>query len=222
MHGTVLWLALVQVQGSGKIVDQNRNVPEFTGIHVSAGIQAKISIGGRSVTVRGDDNVVPLVRTEVHGGRLDIGWEPNTSHTTRSSLQVIISAPRVDDLEASGGAGIEGAVASGDSLRIDASGGSHIRVSAERKQIEVQGSGGAVLTLEGRADAIRLHASGGTVVKAARLSVGTVELEGSGGATLSIDAAAAVRGSLSGGSTARVGPRAKVDVHTSGGSEVLR
>ena len=31
-----------------------------------------------------------------------------------------------------------------------------------------------------------------------------------------------VRGSLSGGSTARVGPRAKVDVQTSGGSEVLR
>src|SRR5262249_51642917 len=106
--------------------------------------------------------------------------------------------------------------------RIDASGGSHIHLSAERKQIDAHGSGGAVLTLEGKAEATRLHASGGTVVKAARLSVGNVELEGSGGADLSVDANGTVRGSLSGGSTARVGPRAKVDVHTSGGSEVLR
>jgi hypothetical protein len=222
MHGAVLLLALAQVQGSGRVVDQARNVPEFSGIHVSAGIQAKISIGNRSVVIRGDDNIVPLVRTEVHGGRLDIGWEPNTSHTTHSSLQVIISAPRLDDLEASGGAGIEGGVGSGDALQIDASGGSHIHVSAERKQIDAHGSGGAVLALEGKAEAARLHASGGTVVKAARLSVGNVEVEGSGGADLSVDANGTVRGSLSGGSTARVGPRAKVEVHTSGGSEVLR
>src|SRR5262245_16349492 len=222
MQGAVLLLALAQVQGSGKVVDQSRNVTEFTGVHVSAGIQTKLSIGARSVTVRGDANVVPLVRTEVRNGRLQIGFEPHTSITTRSPVEVTISAPRLDELETSGGSGIEGAIGSGDSLRIDASGGSHIYVSTERKQIDAHGSGGAVLKLEGRADAIRLHASGGTVVKAARLSVNTVDLEGSGGADLSIDANGLVRGSLSGGSTARVGSRARVEVQTSGGSEVLR
>jgi hypothetical protein len=218
MHLLVV-LALLQ----SKIVEQPRNVSDFTAVHVSAGIQARVSEGPRSVTVRGEDNVVALVRTEVKGSRLEIGWQPHMGDITTHNLEVIVRAPRIDELGASGGAGIDcGGLGNKDSLRIEASGGAHIKVAANAKQLDASGSGGAVLTVDGRVDQMRVHVSGGSVLKGTKLATGSLEIHGSGGADIRVDVDGPVHGSLSGGSTARVGPRAKVDVETSGGSEVIR
>ena len=48
---------------------------DFTGVEVQAGIRAIISIADRRVTVEGDEDSVARVRTEVHDGVLEIGWE---------------------------------------------------------------------------------------------------------------------------------------------------
>ena len=224
MHLVVSVVLALLPQGSGKVVEQPRNVGDFTAVHVSAGIQARVSEGPRSVTVRGDDNVVALVRTEVKGSRLEIGWQPHMGDiNSKNPIEVIVRAPKIDELGASGGAGIDaGSLSSKDTFRIEASGGGHIKVAANAKQFEAQGSGGAVLTVDGRADQMRVHLSGGSVLKGTHLSTGTLEIHGSGGADIRVDVDGPVHGSLSGGSTARVGPRAKVDVETSGGSEVIR
>ena len=213
-----LLMLLVWFQGSGKVIEQPRNVPDFTAVHVSAGIQARVSEGPRSVIVHGDDNVVALVRTEVKGSQLEIGWQPHMGDiNSKTPIEVIVRAPKIDELGASGGAGIDaGSLGAKDTFRIQASGGGHIKVAANAKQLDAQGSGGAVLTVEGRIDQMNVHVSGGSVLKGNHLQAGALELHGSGGADVRVEVDGNVRGSLSGGSTARVGPRAKVDVQTSG------
>jgi hypothetical protein len=237
--------ARADVQGSGRVVDQNRQVAEFSRVQVASGIQARIEPGPRSLSLRGDDNLLALVRTEVKNGTLLIGFEPHSSVHMEKPVVASIRAPRLDGLGASGGSEIDSSVPTGDELRLEASGGSHIRVAkgltprrleiqasggsqvdvsgAEASAMKVHGSGGAVLQLAGRATDAELHFSGGTVVKAGALTVETLEVHGSGGGEASLRANKAVRGALSGGTSLRIGQTgATVEVTTSGGAEVIR
>src|SRR6476469_1809892 len=60
-----------RVQGSGTAATEQRTVSPFSQVRVSGVIELKASIGQpQSVSVSGDDNVVPLIRTDVHDGKL--------------------------------------------------------------------------------------------------------------------------------------------------------
>jgi len=237
------FVAADPISGSGRVVDETRAVGEFVRIQVASGIQARIEAGPRSaLALRGEDNVLPHVRTEVQGGTLRIGFEPKISVRTREPIQVALSVPSLDGLSASGGSRIDAATPSGDALALDASGGAHIRLAASVKprQLAIQASGGAeisldrasasalsismsgsaVVSLAGRGDTVALEFSGGSELRAPKLTVGNLEVEGSGGGVATLHVTGSVHGSLSGGSQLHIGSQAAVDVHTSGGASV--
>ena len=61
------------VPGSGKAASDKREVGEFNEIDVSGVIQLEVvAHKARSVELSGDDNLLPLVRTELQGKRLVI------------------------------------------------------------------------------------------------------------------------------------------------------
>ena len=61
----------IGVQGSGHARAEVRNTPAFSAVSVDGSIDADIAIGpGSRVELTGDDNIVPLITTEVHGDRL--------------------------------------------------------------------------------------------------------------------------------------------------------
>lgn len=234
-----------RVEGSGRVVDENRTVSDFSKIDVSAGIQVRVDAGPRSALgLRGEDNILPHVRTEVRGGTLHIGFERDVSIRTHVPVQVALAMPALDGLSASGGSRIDAATPVRDALAIDASGGAHVHLAASVRPrsvaIEVSGgsdvavdgvatgplaisaSGAATVSLAGRADALNLELSGGSELRAAKMSVATLDVEGSGGGVATVHVSGSVRGSLSGGTTINVGPDAQIDVETSGGASVRR
>jgi hypothetical protein len=230
-------------QASGKVIEQSRTVGDFSGISAAAGIHVIVEAGQRApVVVRAEESVLPLVKIEVKGNVLHIGFEPHTSITTEGVL-VRVRTPKVDFLGASGGAIVESQAAGADTIKLVASGGSHIKqtgavkgksvevdasgggeveISAlEAGTVSLHGSGGAVLRMAGKVNEGSLNFSGGSVVHAKSLAVAKLDIHGSGGGTASIDARQ-IHGSLSGGTSVHVASGATVDVQTSGGSEVVR
>lgn len=64
--------------GSGKIITQSRQIPEFTKIRISYPAQVTVSQGGtESLTIEADDNVAGEIRTQVVDGELDINQVHN-------------------------------------------------------------------------------------------------------------------------------------------------
>src|SRR5262249_49698384 len=125
MHAVAIVILLL----GGHVSDQSRNVGHFTGVQVSAGIQARIETGPDGpITVHAEDEVLPRVRTEIKGTTLFIGFEPNSHIHTQEAVKVSIRMPSANLLGVSGGAEIEGNVVAADALRLDASGGGHIRL----------------------------------------------------------------------------------------------
>jgi hypothetical protein len=210
-----------QVRGSGRIERELRDLPAFDAVSVHSGIHASVDMGEQApVQIDADDNILPLVVTEVVDRTLEIRFASHGSIWSSETVQVRVRIPRVRALSASGGAELRARV-DADDLAVTSSGGAEVRVTAmNASRLRVDGSGGSRVQLAGSADDVKLHISGGTRVRAASLAARTVRVKGSGGASAEIRATDTLRGSLSGGSTVRLLGPASSRVSTSGGSSV--
>ena len=85
------------IVGSGVAKREARDVGPFSGVDVSATLEASVTIGAEtSVTIEGDDNLVPLIKTEVRDGRLVANYEPGHSFRTKQSPRLTIVTPKLD------------------------------------------------------------------------------------------------------------------------------
>lgn len=189
------------VRGSGNVVTEKRVLTGFTGVEVGRGFQVEIVAGREfSVEVEGDDNLLPLVTTEVNDGVLSIDTEKRCS--TRTSIRLRISAPDIDKLSTSGGATVNLTGIKNSNLSVESSGGSKVILAGETANFKVEISGGAKILSE-------------------NLSVVDATIDGSGGSYVEVRASGELRSDISGGSrVAYCGTPASIVTNKSGGARV--
>lgn len=154
------------VKGSGNMSAEDRNVSGFHGIDVGGVYQVEITAQKEySVRIEADDNLLPLIRTEVEGGILKIESERRIS--PKSKIRIIIGAPNIDNLEVSGVANVTLNDIKNEGLTIDSSGASKIKVTGETAKLTVDVSGASKIDAEtlttGKANIDASGASGVTV-----------------------------------------------------------
>jgi hypothetical protein len=211
------------VAGSGVVKEETRQVAAFHRVRVSQGLEADVSQSGQaSVVVRGDDNLVALVKTDVENGVLVIHMvEGSHGFHSELGLKVTVKAPALDGVSASSGGHLKLTEASGSVLDVQASSGSAVEAAGLNEGVmKVDASSGSEIKLAGKAKEVRLECSAGSNVKAGELSAEAVRVEGSSGATVQVTASSSVRGSLSAGSHLSVhgSPSVREISTSSGGS----
>ncbi|MDQ3817114.1 MAG: DUF2807 domain-containing protein, partial [Acidobacteriota bacterium] len=137
--------------GSGNMKVEKRTVPAFTSVNVSGAFDVEIVVRDeQSLEIEGDDNLLPLIKTEVKNGVLEIG---NTqSINTKRNLRVRVSVQKLDGVSTSGASDIVVTGVKSDQFDIESSGASHLKVTGEAKAVTVDTSGA------GEIDAKDLHA----------------------------------------------------------------
>lgn len=136
--------------GSGTPAKETRAVSGFDSIHVSGSIDVAVQVGTpASLEVRGDDNLLSHVKSEVRGSTLHLSSEG--SYTSTLGLSATVTVPSLVSLHDQGSADV---VVSG--------------VEGERLEIDNQGSGD--LSLAGRVDALEIDVNGSGDVDAKALS----------------------------------------------------
>jgi hypothetical protein len=84
-----------RLEGSGVAATSTRDVPSFTSVELRGTGTVDVRRGSpQQVTVRGDDNVVPLVTTEVDGSTLVVA-EKDGNFTTKQPLVIEVVAPEL-------------------------------------------------------------------------------------------------------------------------------
>ena len=135
------------VRGSGKTAVETRDVTGFTGVDVGGVFQVEITAQKDfSVQIEGDDNLVPLVKTEVRGGILRI--ETGQRVSPSNALRVRISAPNIDNIEASGVANVDLSGVKNGNLHVDTSGASKINIAGETSDLTAEVSGASFINAE--------------------------------------------------------------------------
>jgi hypothetical protein len=129
-----------KVAGSGKVATEQRAVSDFSGINTSGVFQVEVTAQKDfSVEIEADDNLLPLIKTEVSGGILTLGTEKAIS--SPNPIRVRISAPDIETLRVSGASKVSVNDLSNEKLQIDSSGASKISVAGETADLIVDVSG---------------------------------------------------------------------------------
>jgi hypothetical protein len=186
--------------GEGPLVSEQRTVGAFSGVESGGGVHVTVRVGSpQLVTVRAQENILPIIETSVSGGTLHIGGR--SSYSTSRGVEVNIVTPSLEAIELSGGAV-----------------GTVTAVATERFTATV--SGGAELRATGAVTSVSLEASGGGRAYLGGLTATTAQVDVSGGAHGEVLASDRVSGSASGGGSLSVRGGAQVDVDVSGGASV--
>ncbi len=135
------------VKGSGNIQTQKREVSDFNAINVGGAFEVEITAQKDfSVEVETDDNLLEFIKTEVDGETLEISSEKRIS--TSNPLKIRIFAPDIENLDLSGASKITLVNLNNDSLQIDSSGASKIKIEGVTKNFTVEMSGASRLDAE--------------------------------------------------------------------------
>lgn len=148
------------VQGSGSVKTEKRDVAGFNAIKVGGAVEVEIvAQKDFSVEVEADDNLLPFIKTELNADVLEIRTEKSLK--TKNPIRVKISAPDIESLKVSGASKLSLANLKNDSLKIDASGASKIKIDGETRDLEVELSGASRLDAENlKAENANIDASG--------------------------------------------------------------
>jgi len=181
-----LWARVV---GSGRVSSEARQVRDFDEVALTgSGTLTVTQTGEESLTIQADDNILPLLTSDVAGHRLTLGTKPNTSFSTRSPIVYRLTVKHLSGLivSGSGDATATGITTSSMSVRISGSGNVTLAGTAERQEVTISGSGAyRGDDFATKTTAVSVSGSGGAHVDAserldARVSgSGSVEYSGS-------------------------------------------
>lgn len=197
-------MAETTVRGSGVLKQETRPLAACTEVSVSDALHAELSVGSPlRLTVSGDDNLLPLVRTEVQGQRLVISMRSHGSIDTRQPLVVRIALPRLGVLLVQGAAQAEVRGQLSSALQVEVSGASRLAVSglgAAELTSTVQGS--SQITLSGRIKTLKATISGASGLLARELTADAATVSAEGASRIEVCASQRLEVSLSGASHA--------------------
>jgi hypothetical protein len=152
------------IKGSGTAKSETRDVSHFTGVDVGGIFHVEI-VSGRdyAVEVQADDNLLQYIKTDVEGDVLKI--QTTERINSRSPIRVRISAPNIENIDASGACKISVTGVKNSSLDIDTSGASKLKVEGETSQLNVEVSGASSIDAESlKARMATVDASGASSV----------------------------------------------------------
>jgi hypothetical protein len=213
MKKTLIFLSLLvvalsgckfgSVTGSGKMRSEKRNVPAFTAVDISGAYEVEIvAQKEQSLEIEGDDNLLPLIKTDVENGVLHLYNEKGFN--TKEKLHVRIALQSLDGINTSGASDIVATGVKTDEFKVEASGASKVQISGEAQTLDVGMSGASELKAED------LHAR-------------NVQINLSGAANADVYATDALRASVSGaGNVNYYGDPKNVSEDRSGAGEISK
>ena len=143
---------LNQVHGSGNRQRDKRQVASFTAIHTDGAFDIEVVAQKESgLQIEADDNILPLIGTDVTGNVLYIG--SRKGYSVSKPIKITISVPNLEAVTANGSGNIEVAGLKNSSFKVELNGASDLRVSGETELLKIHANGA------GKIDTGRLRAS---------------------------------------------------------------
>lgn len=197
-----------------------RNVPAFTGIETSSGVEVEFSQSpNQSVTVKTEPEKQQYVITEVENGVLKIFIRnKGVRNLNFNNLKVLVAGPNLSRLVTKSGSSFKavtpvnestfaasctsGSQVSGDfristTTALEVSSGVSVKMNLETKSLALEASSGSSLKLSGKADSSTVSASSGSSVSASDFVTKSAVVDASSGASVKINTTQSITASAS-------------------------
>jgi hypothetical protein len=213
-----------QVVGSGVVASEDREVAGFRTIAVTGSGEVIITPGAApALTIEAEDNLLPLIRSDVEGGKLTLGFKSNTWVKATKPIVFRLTVAELDAVSVAGSGTVTAGKLVGDKFDLSISGsGDATLKEIDVKALNVSLSGSGSFAASGSAGEATFGISGSGSVKAPDLAASavTVKISGSGDADVRAAESLDVGVSGSGDVTYRGDP--KVTKRISGSGSVTK
>ena len=192
------------VVGSGKSVTEEREISGVKGVELSFAGDLRITQGDEEkLVITADDNVMPLITTEVRNGILDIGSKSSIGFQPMSKLQYDLTVRELDSLKLSGAgnATMDGLETGDLTLAVSGAGNLSLQdVDADRIQASMSGLGNMELSGKAARQDVKLSGAGNYSGGDLETGAADVTISGLGSATVwateTLDASISGAGSI--------------------------
>jgi hypothetical protein len=176
------------ISGSGKVVEEKRSVSDYSAVELLGSGEVIVDQNGQEgLTIEAEDNILPLLTSEVRNNRLILGTKSGVSiHPTRP-IRYTVSIKDINELKLVGSGSMEAKKLTADkiSFRLPGSGSIHVdELAASAVESVLSGSGS--IELAGTTDSQNMSISGSGHLKLGDLESKTavLALSGSGDARI--------------------------------------
>lgn len=222
---TVTSNAQTTVKGNGKVVTEKRTTAGYDQIEVSGFFDVVLVSGNEgTITIEGEENVIPHIKVEVSGDVLKIYSEKNININSRKGVVLHVPVEQISAVSLSGSGDIKSEktiTATNFKAKLSGSGDLTLAVKASNFESNLSGSGDVVLT--GSSDNFVSKTSGSGDVDAADLITKNANLTISGSGDMKVNCTTSLYARISGSGdiTYKGNPESK-DTKVSGSGEISK
>lgn len=139
-----VWLSACGVRGSGNVQTEERQVRDFSAISLNGFGKLIIEqTGTESLSITADDNILPLITSEVRNGTLYLGFKEERMVNNVSDITFRVTINDLEAIDLSGAGSVEATNINTDQLRITSSGAGDVNIAGttEKQEVELSGVG---------------------------------------------------------------------------------
>lgn len=164
------------IRGTGTIATESRPVAEVNGLRIEnrhrVEMEVDVRVGGApALTVEADNNLVPLVHTEVRGNTVRV-WTDDELKGSRP-IRVHFTVPQLTELESTGSVRTEVQGLNGSSLHVSHTGSGRLELRGILNNLDLQHTGSGSLY----ADGLESRSAQVDMVGSGRVNIGSVRGE---------------------------------------------
>ncbi len=218
---TSCFVNVTGVDGNGNIIEKSVPVNGFNSLDISGSFDIILKQGNsESVTIRGDENLMEYIITDVKSGRLEIGSERNLDPT--GDIEITVTFTELSQIDISGACDlISGQELNLDELRMNCSGAVETDLVLNVDRFVFEGSGASEIDLTGTARKANFEISGAGDIDAFDFVIEDCVTEVSGAASANLNVTSTLDLQASGAASIRYkGGAAIVNQNLSGAASV--
>ncbi len=177
------------IDGSGKVVSENRSTINFTGIELQCSANVYFSQGDeQSIVVEAEDNIISHITTDVKSNALVVGTDGKDFNTHRE-INVYVTVKELCLLDLAGSGNMIGrSHINCDNMTLRIAGSGNIKTDVRSLSMKVKLSGSGNLDISGASSStdIRITGSGNVNAKNLETVISSVSISGSGKSTINV------------------------------------
>lgn len=213
------------IKGNEKEVTVSRTTPEYDKIEVGGSFDVKLISGKEgTLTIKGDENLVELLKTEVVNGTLKVRFERGKmiQYNYKSTLEITIPFEQINGLSFSGSGNFFGKdIITTENLEVEIAGSGNVKFESNTTNTKIERSGSGNLNIKGKTKNLEIESTGSGNANASELLAENVVASQTGSGNIKVNCSKKlVARSTGSGSIIYKGNPEKVDKSSSGSGSI--
>lgn len=213
-----------KVSGSGVYKTETRVISGYKGIKLSGSFDVVIvQNGSEGITIEAEDNLLPLISTDVESGSLVIKWAEKNLNVSHKKITMTVNVKDIEALSVAGSGNIKSDALKSTRLRSNIAGAGDINIknlTSDTLKVSIAGSGD--FAAGGSSDVFEASIAGSGGVKTDRLKTKNAKLSIAGSGDVALWATDAIKVSIAGSGDVRYYGDATVSKSVAGSGNIKR